>query len=427
MLLDAFDIKKGDIITITGAGGKTSLMFSLAKKLSLIGKVLVTTTTKIFVPNVEDYEELITTETKIKGREKNIFVYGEKIENGKLYSLSYEKIFDLKKDFDFIIIEGDGAKEKKIKAWNNTEPCIPTFSNKVIGVINLDISNLKLEEYNIHRFELFKEKFKNYVNMIVDKNFLTDYISSGDFFKNSPLSKKYIFFNGIDGDNYLEKFSLALEVCNHLKKINLSYNFILGSIQSNIFFKYIPTDAIVMASGYSRRMGENKLKLPYRDTNLLDYTFEKLSYLPFYNIYVCGREEWVKNLTKEYNYIYLDNKLSHLGQSESIKLGVNNSTGEGIVFFTSDQPLLTKESILKIYFNFLKYNYITIPRAEGERFSPVFFPSYKKGELLKLSGDVGGREVIKNSSLISFVDFSNKLEFLDIDTPEEYLNLNSLL
>ena len=49
MLTKVFDIKKGDIITITGAGGKTSLMFSLARELSTLGRVLVTTTTKIFL------------------------------------------------------------------------------------------------------------------------------------------------------------------------------------------------------------------------------------------------------------------------------------------------------------------------------------------------------------------------------------------
>ena len=94
--------------------------------------------------------------------------------------------------------------------------------------------------------------------------------------------------------------------------------------------------------------------------------------------------------------------------------------------FFSLEPLLTKNSILKIYFEFLKYNYITIPRAEGERFSPVFFPKDKRKELLNLEGDTGGREVIKNSSLISFVDFPNKIEFLDIDTTEEYQNIISL-
>jgi len=426
MLTKVFDIKKGDIITITGAGGKTSLMFSLARELSTLGRVLVTTTTKIFTPKIDEYEELILPNHKTKGLAKNIFIYGEKIENNKLHSLSYDKIFDLKKDFDYILIEGDGAKEKKIKAWNNTEPCIPSFSTKVIGIINLDILDLKLEENNIHRFELFKEKFNCYINKTVDENFLIDYIKLGDFFKNSPSSKKYIFLNGIDEENYLEKFSLTLEVCNQLKKDNSSYNFVLGSIHNNYIFKYIPTDAIVMASGYSKRMGKNKLQLPYRDTNLLGYTLEKLSFLPFYNIYVCGREDWVESLAKKFNYIYLENKNAHLGQSESVKLGVSNSSGEGIVFFTGDQPLLTKNSILKIYFEFLKYNYITIPRAEGERFSPVFFPKYKRKELLNLEGDTGGREVIKNSSLISFVDFPNKIEFLDIDTPEEYQNIISL-
>ena len=67
MLLKEFDIKKGDIITITGAGGKTSLMFSLARELASLGRVLVTTTTKIYVPHPDNFEELITSDSKIKG------------------------------------------------------------------------------------------------------------------------------------------------------------------------------------------------------------------------------------------------------------------------------------------------------------------------------------------------------------------------
>ncbi|STO30778.1 molybdopterin-guanine dinucleotide biosynthesis protein A [Fusobacterium necrogenes] len=425
MLVKVFDIKKGDVITITGAGGKTSLMFSLARELSVSGKVLITTTTKIFLPKPEEFEVLITANNKIKGLSKNIFVYGEKLENNKLYSPSYDKIYNLKKEFDYILIEGDGAKEKKIKAWSDTEPCIPPFSTKTIGVINLDILNLKLEKNNIHRFEIFKEKFSLYINKIANKYFLKDYIKFGDFFKCSSNTNNYLFFNGIDGDNYLEKFSQTLEICNQLKKENCPYNFILGSLYHNYFFKYIPTDAIVMASGYSKRMGKNKLQLPYRDTNLLGYTLEKLSFLPFYNIYVCGREKWVKDLTKNFGYNYLENKRSQFGQSESIKLGINNSSGEGIVFFTADQPLLTKNTLLKIYFNFLRYNYITIPRAEGQSFSPVFFPKNKREDLLKLEGDTGGREIIKKTALISFVDFQDKKEFLDIDTPEEYQNILS--
>lgn len=47
---ELFNLIKGDIVSITGAGGKTSLMFYLANKLKKRGTVLIVTTTKIFKP-----------------------------------------------------------------------------------------------------------------------------------------------------------------------------------------------------------------------------------------------------------------------------------------------------------------------------------------------------------------------------------------
>ena len=47
-LIDTFKISKKDIITIVGAGGKTSLMYSASSLLRKDYKVLVTTTTHIY-------------------------------------------------------------------------------------------------------------------------------------------------------------------------------------------------------------------------------------------------------------------------------------------------------------------------------------------------------------------------------------------
>lgn len=416
-MLEGLDIKKDDIITITGAGGKSSLMLFLARELAQRGRVLVTTTTKIFAPERENFEELIVEGKKIRGKFKNICIYGKEIINGKIEGLSEEEIMNIKDNFDFVLIEGDGAKRKILKSWNNYEPCIPTITTKVIGVVNLDIGEMELKEENIHRFEIFKDNFYNFIGERATEKFIIDYIQKGEFFKNYSSGKKYIFLNGIDGKKYLEKFSLALKICN---KLNTTYEFILGSIKERNIFKFKPTDAIIMASGFSKRMGEDKLKLSYRDTTILGYTLDKLSNLPFYNVYVCGREEWIKKITELYNFTYLENLKASLGQSESIKLGIKNSQGEGVVFFTGDQPLLSKESILKLYYNFQRYGYITVPKVQGENFSPVFFPESKKNELLSLSGDVGGKEVIKRSAMIVYVEFFRKIEFMDIDTPEEY-------
>lgn len=82
-----FEIKKDSVTAVTGSGGKTSLMLALARELAEEGKVLVTTTTKIYKPLSEEYENLFLAETGevIKGRGKNIDVLGGKNKRGKTY------------------------------------------------------------------------------------------------------------------------------------------------------------------------------------------------------------------------------------------------------------------------------------------------------------------------------------------------------
>ena len=58
-LIDTFKISKKDIITIVGAGGKTSLMYSASSLLRKDYKVLVTTTTHIYIPDKSIYDEII--------------------------------------------------------------------------------------------------------------------------------------------------------------------------------------------------------------------------------------------------------------------------------------------------------------------------------------------------------------------------------
>ncbi len=38
---------------------------------------------------------------------------------------------------------------------------------------------------------------------------------------------------------------------------------------------------------------------------------------------------------------------------------------------------------------------------------------------MKLSGDTGGKEIIKNEKNLKFVEFYDEKEFIDIDTQEE--------
>lgn len=412
-----FFIKKGDIVGISGAGGKTSLMFSLAKSLSSLGKVLISTTTKIFVPNESEYEKMWFTENSFisYGAFKNIDVIGAKIENGKIIAPTFQEIKKLKDNYDFILLEIDGSKQKKIKFWNEYEPNVPSFLTKIIAVFNIESFNLSLIEENIHRFEIFQKYFSNYIGNKMDLNFFKLYFEKSDYFKNFE-GEKIFFINGIDGDDFLEKFNISLEIADFLAKKEIKV--VLGSISNNEFIIFFSTDAIILASGYSKRLGKDKLKLLYRGTSLLEWKIKELSKINFSSIIVVGKDEWSKNIAKNYDVNYIYNPNSILGQSESVKLGIIHSKGEGICFFPTDQPFLTKTTILKLFYNFMKSNLITYPILNENLSSPVFFPKYIKNDFLTLEGDEGGKKIIQKYNSTS-IEFFNKDEFADIDTIED--------
>ena len=229
-MFEKFNIEKKDIITITGVGGKTTLMFLLSGELSKLGKVMVTTTTKIYIPEKSQFEKMYISDEEITGENKNIFVVGKEIKDKKLIGIGYHEIERLKDDFDYILIEGDGSKEKFLKEWNELEPCIPNFSNVIIGVINLDIIDLDLIEENIHRFKLFKEKYPDYINKKVSFDFLKEYIKNGKFFGENKTAKKYIFLNGVDGEKKSEKEKIAKELQEIFK--NEDFKIIYGSLKN---------------------------------------------------------------------------------------------------------------------------------------------------------------------------------------------------
>lgn len=405
-IYENFDIKKGDIITITGAGGKSSLLFSIALELSAIGTVAITTSTNIDLPKPHLYEKVVTKTTEIKGNQKNIFVFGTSIENGKLTTFGNHEIKKLSNLYDFILIEGDGANEKLLKEWKENEPYIPSFSNKVIGVINMDIFNKSISEENIYQFELFSTKFFNYLSSTINKDFLVEYIQKAQFFKNSPNSEKYILFNGIDGENSLRKFSIATEIANELIKTNFTPKILFGSMNAHEIFSYTPISAILLTTDKDRVM--------YNGTSLLENILEKLNLISFFEVIVCGNNKWAENISEIYNFKYIDCKNLNSGQVESIRTAISNSLGKGYVFFLGDQPSLTLNTIEKLYYNFEKYKYITIPQAKGEKFFPIFVPESKKDELLNLQGKNIQEEIIKNSPLLSIINFDYNDEFIRI-------------
>lgn len=146
-LLEALDPGKRAVISLVGAGGKTSLMFTLAKALRDRGaRVVSTTTTKIFIPGPEESPAVILGGTRfIKKIEKGLADHGhitwaaETIPGHKLKGPSREEItaFWDRGSADYMLVEADGSARKPVKAPGDHEPVVPPETTLFISIVGL--------------------------------------------------------------------------------------------------------------------------------------------------------------------------------------------------------------------------------------------------------------------------------------------------
>ncbi len=161
------------IITVVGGGGKTSFIFTLAKETAALGKsVLITTTTAMFNPEyfestastspAQPFDQLFTgpvnslcNQTCTPGKIL-VAANDHNPKRKKLIGYSPEDLSSLldSPQFDLILIEGDGARMRPVKAPADHEPVIPSQTQMVVGCIGLDCLGLPLDDSHVHRPEL---------------------------------------------------------------------------------------------------------------------------------------------------------------------------------------------------------------------------------------------------------------------------------
>lgn len=184
-------------------------------------------------------------------------------------------------------------------------------------------------------------------------------------------------------------------------------------------------DAIIMAAGLSKRMNQNKLKMKIGDKHIYEYIFEAVKNCTGYfkDVIVVAKDNDVLRKASEAGFNYVKNEESFLGQSVSIRLGVQKAgLVDGFMFFVADQPYIKEKTIKKLLKAFEENpDKIIIPRFNQTNGNPVIFPYAFREQLMNLSGDAGGKSIIKkNSDGLLNVDLKSDYEFSDIDTMEDY-------
>ena len=242
-LYEILNIKKYDINSIVGAGGKTTLMFKLANELKDKGKVLVTTTTKIYKPNENEVDYLSIGKEEYEfiknNKDYGIYAYGEDInKEHKLIGIEPNLVDDLKNTFDYILIEADGSKRKDLKAWNENEPIICSVNNKYIGVLSLNTIDIEIINNNIHRVEEFLTLTNSNIGEKVSLDILIEIIFNKKGLFKSSVGENILFLNKVENIKE-EILNLFLDkIINKNKEVKLLNKIVYGSLKYNSF-KYI--------------------------------------------------------------------------------------------------------------------------------------------------------------------------------------------
>ncbi|MCI5869585.1 MAG: putative selenium-dependent hydroxylase accessory protein YqeC [Dorea sp.] len=138
--------EKGHVISIVGAGGKTTLMYALASLYAGNGvRTMVTTSTHILSPG-PDLWAANTSEMQRLWSLGSYAVVGSPAEEGKLTALPESEFNSYLQMADIVLIEADGAKRNPCKVPASHEPVIVAASDIVIGVMGMDAWSRPIEE-----------------------------------------------------------------------------------------------------------------------------------------------------------------------------------------------------------------------------------------------------------------------------------------
>ncbi len=129
------------ITAIIGAGGKSTLLRTLAQELSASARVVVATSTKMHVPDwcpvLVDGGGLLTAVCEALAVRPCVCVGTIHGESGKLQAPHLE-FYQLLEVADYVLVEADGAHKLPLKAHASHEPVIPAGAARTVCVVGAD-------------------------------------------------------------------------------------------------------------------------------------------------------------------------------------------------------------------------------------------------------------------------------------------------
>ncbi|RUM38151.1 MAG: putative selenium-dependent hydroxylase accessory protein YqeC [Desulfobulbus sp.] len=240
-------IKETDrAIAITGAGGKTSLMFLLAHALRDSGrKVISSTSTRIQIPTAKQSNTVVLAAEKDfqvrleRGlrRSRHVTVAHQILPDNKLEGCTPDTLKHIfnHSSASAIIIEADGARGLSLKAPAENEPVVPDWADVHIAVAALDCLGQPLTKTDVFRPELVATiTGLQLQESITVQAFAHLAVHPQGMFKSGPpAARSYCFLNKAENKTTRAMARQIIAMASHLQG-NTFHFWVYGSILRNI-------------------------------------------------------------------------------------------------------------------------------------------------------------------------------------------------
>jgi molybdenum cofactor cytidylyltransferase len=189
--------------------------------------------------------------------------------------------------------------------------------------------------------------------------------------------------------------------------------------------------AILLAAGKSERMGQNKLLMPWEGGTVIGRTLDNLLASRAGEVVVVlgSRAQDMSEAVGERDVTLVLNPNYARGMSTSLAtgLGMINHGARYVIVALGDQPLITSttyDQLIEAAEEGEKG--IVVPAYRNKRGNPIVLSSNYIAELARITGDIGGRELLaKYDKDVREVRVRDEGVVVNINTPEEYAKRTS--
>ncbi len=184
--------------------------------------------------------------------------------------------------------------------------------------------------------------------------------------------------------------------------------------------------AILLGAGESKRMGFDKLSLPWGKKTVFGRCLETLLQSRVQEVVIVRglQNRGVRDLFHGKKIKIVTNPRPAGGMSTSIRKGLRAicPASDGILIALGDQPFLKARTINVLIRVFdRKREGIVVPSFQGRMGHPVIFHKAYKKALMNLKGDVGGRSIIeRHRHDVRMVAVKSIGVVKDVDTWRDY-------